>query len=160
MSRIEDEPPLDIISKIILIICAIVFIFGLYVWIDHLIVEKPPKVEYGIREDSYVRQTNIHHYPQFTILASLAHLYPKDMRDTLTCESTWRHYNSDGTILRGKAGEYGVAQFMWTTFEQYKKEAGRPELSIYVAEDQLWLMEWMFENDLKSHWTCYRNLYN
>ena len=162
---IEDDfdPPLhkDRLTLLVWIvtytICILLFLSAPRIWQEFKEIFEEP-INYEIREDSVVRQTNIHYYPQFTVLASLAHLYPKDMRDTLACESTWRHYNSDGTILRGKDGEYGVAQFMWATFEQYKYEAERPELSIYKYEDQLWLMKWMWERDLKYHWTCWRKL--
>jgi len=152
--RIEDEPPLDIIDYLTIFFIVLVFAFSIYLVVDKL---TPEKYEYQPREESVVRQTNIHYYPQFTVLASLAHLYPKDMRDTLTCESNWRHYNQYGGILRGKAGEYGLCQFMPETWKIYSKKSGLNG-SILSAQDQLDLMEWMWERDLKEHWTCYRNL--
>ena len=86
---------------------------------------------------------------------------PEDQRGTIRCESTWRHLNKDGTVLRGKAGEWGICQFKWDTFELFKRQSKKTDLSIYSADDQIELMTWAFEqgDDYKKHWTCWRDLY-
>ena len=155
--RIEDEPPLDIIDYLTIFFIVLVFAFSICLVVDKL---TPETYEYQPREESVVRQSNIHYYPQFTVLASLAHLYPKDMRDTLTCESNW---------IGGKWGDldlqypvYGIAQFQNRTFNWMKKEAGWDWMEWKNDEHQLQLMEWAFEQgeEYKRHWSCYRTLYN
>jgi len=153
MSRIEDEPPLDIIDYLTIFFIVLVFAFSIYLVVDKL---TPEKYEYQPREESVVRQTNIHYYPQFTVLASLAHLYPKDMRDTLTCESNW---------IGGKWGDldlqypvYGIAQFQNRTFNWMKKEAGWDWMEWKNDEHQLQLMEWAFEQGYQEHWSCWKVL--
>lgn len=68
------------------------------------------------------------------------------------CESNW---NNDA---RGKSGEIGLAQFMPSTWNKFCKMAGF-DGDIYSAEDQLWLVQWAFENSLQHHWTCWRRLF-
>ena len=151
---IEDDfdPPLhkDIIFWFVIFLIVAPFL----VWICTKVIT--PKLNYEIREESVVRQTNIHYYPQFTVLASLAHLYPKDMRDTLTCESNW---------IGGKWGDldlqypvYGVAQFQNRTFNWMKKEAGWDWMEWKNDEHQLQLMEWAFEQGYQEHWSCWKVL--
>lgn len=67
------------------------------------------------------------------------------------CESSGRH---DG--VWGKAGEYGIAQFKYKTFEWLKIKAGHPEYRWEDREDQLNLLRWALAHNLKSHWTCAR----
>ena len=77
--------------------------------------------------------------------------------EILMCESGGQHYNLDGTIKRGKAGEYGIAQFKWNTF-YWMSEQANFNGSIYSAEDQVELLVWALENNLGFHWSCARNL--
>ena len=73
--------------------------------------------------------------------------------EILMCESGGQHYNLDGTIKRGQAGEYGIAQFKWNTF-YWMSEQANFNGSIYSAADQIYLLKWGIANDLCHHWTC------
>jgi hypothetical protein len=74
--------------------------------------------------------------------------------ELLMCESSGQHYNKDGTIKRGKAGELGIAQFKIGTWEYFNKLRGT-NLDIYSEKDQLDMLRWCLENDLGNNWTCY-----
>ena len=76
------------------------------------------------------------------------------IKRSIDCESNFKQYKPDGTILRGQAGEYGIAQFKQTTFDQWKKYYGLSELDILKAEDQIRLMILMFGTNREFHWTC------
>lgn len=70
---------------------------------------------------------------------------------TIKCESDFSQ------SARGKAGEIGIAQFMpatWNYFSDLFGFAG----NINNADNQIELMAIAFKNNLKYHWTCYKNL--
>lgn len=72
-------------------------------------------------------------------------------------ESGCRHYDRAGKIIRGDGGRaLGIAQFHRATFENLKKLAGRPELSILDKDDQLWLFDWAIRNGHAHNWTVAR----
>lgn len=75
----------------------------------------------------------------------------KQMDEIIKCESRYRH---DG--VWGSGGCYGIAQFKHQTFNNFKREAGRPELEWKNKEDQIWLLGWALENNYGNHWTCYK----
>lgn len=58
---------------------------------------------------------------------------------------------------KGKA--YGVMQFWKGTFNSFKESANMPDLEYKNWQDQIDLSYWAFGNGLRSHWTCYRQLY-
>lgn len=69
----------------------------------------------------------------------------------LLCESNIRHEGVWGDGGRS----YGIAQFQQATFNDLKKEAGRPQLRWMDREDQLWLLDWALRNGYGEYWTCY-----
>ena len=144
----------DKIDWITYLIWTIFGIFIIFLIFNSFSKKIENKIEYRNYSDNCVVQPNISYYPDYKVYASLAYEYPKTMRDTIMCESNWQHYNKNGTILRGKAGEYGICQFMLKTWNIYSKKSGLNG-SIYSAEDQLELMKWMWDNNLMNHWTCY-----
>ena len=77
------------------------------------------------------------------------------MAKVVQCESGWNHYDKNGEVIRGKAGEYGIAQFMKSTWDWFNELRGT-NLNILNREHQLELMEWAFSEGLASHWTCYK----
>ena len=92
---------------------------------------------------------------KFVVLASFAG--KNDIllvSDILECESGVNHYNKDGTIKRGKAGEYGIAQFMPKTWAWLNKIRGT-NLDIYNEAHQLDLFVWAIKNGYQNHWTCW-----
>ena len=74
----------------------------------------------------------------------------------LNCESGNRHYGVWGD--NGKA--YGIAQFHERTFNQFKTEAGYPQLRWESLADQLWLFDWALKNKHSGSWTCASSLRN
>jgi len=75
---------------------------------------------------------------------------------TIQCESGWTHYYKNGKVIRGKAGEYGIAQFKVGTWNLFNQERGT-NLDIMSREDQLDMIMWAFNKGEKyrRHWTCY-----
>lgn len=72
-------------------------------------------------------------------------------------ESHREHWNQGGTIKRGKAGEFGVAQFMWNTFYGFAKQMGFYDADILNPTHQLLVMEWALDNGLQKHWTTLKS---
>jgi len=57
-------------------------------------------------------------------------------KETLWNESGWSMYNPDGSVIRGKDGEWGVAQFMPSTWERLT-ELRRQEKVEHILLDKL-----------------------
>ena len=78
----------------------------------------------------------------------------------LKCESNFNHYKKDGSILKGDAGEFGIAQFQrktWNWFNKLRAEQGLSKLyDILSPYAQLDMLEWAEKNNLLSHWTCFK----
>ncbi len=79
------------------------------------------------------------------------------VQDIIECESNGIHYNSNGTVKRGKAGEYGIAQFMPATWNLFNKIRGT-NLDITNEQDQLDMLFWALETNRGFNWTCWRKL--
>ncbi|MHA1400061.1 MAG: hypothetical protein ACTSQE_06915 [Candidatus Heimdallarchaeaceae archaeon] len=75
----------------------------------------------------------------------------------IRCESSGNHLDKNGNILRGKAGEYGICQFMPSTWKMFNL-IRETNLDIMIEDDQLDMMVWAFKNGYANHWTCYRQL--
>jgi len=156
----ESEPPLDKMTFTIWIIIAIWFALVIFAFSQGRSREEIKEFMSNNYLDTSVAQWQS---PVFTfrtygsLMGGEKYMtVSQEQRLTIQCESGWRHYDRYGQILRGKAGEFGIAQFMWDTFELFKEQSGKRDLSIYSSDDQIELMEWAWENDLKSHWTCWR----
>ena len=78
------------------------------------------------------------------------------MKDVIQCESGWTH-TINGNIIRGKAGEYGICQFMPSTWKMFNLIRGT-NLDIMDRDEQIDMMVWAFNNGYQNHWTCYRQL--
>lgn len=82
----------------------------------------------------------------------------KTSQDILHCESRYNHYNPDGSILRGKDGEWGMGQFMKKTFSWFNEIRGREQLRMLDRlnpYDQVEMLDWAEKNNLLDHWACY-----
>jgi hypothetical protein len=105
-------------------------------------------------------QDNINHASK---MAAKYHVSAVQLKATLKGESGFRMYNSNGKVLRGAAGEYGIGQFMpstWNWMEGMFRQSGGRDLSMYNTNDQIELMAWAFSKNLKSHWVAYKLVYN
>lgn len=72
----------------------------------------------------------------------------------ILCESGGRHEG-----VWGKAGEYGIAQFMRKSFYYMAEQAGLENPNWYNKNQQVQLLIWALEKGIaKKHWTCYKNL--
>lgn len=83
----------------------------------------------------------------------------KTVQSILKCESNFNHYKPDGSILRGDAGEYGMAQFKrktWNWFNSLRDKQDLPKLyDILDPYQQLEMLKWAEQNNLLDHWSCY-----
>ena len=77
----------------------------------------------------------------------------RDMSRVMLCESGFRQFRDNGELVRGKAGEIGIAQFKRSTFIWMSDLAGLNG-NIENPYDQIELMAWAFKNNYQSHWTC------
>ncbi len=73
-----------------------------------------------------------------------------EIKKVAWCESS---YNPQAVGDGGRAKN--IMQFHKPTFDQFSKEMGEP-LNYDSAYDQIKLADYMWEKDLKSHWTCAR----
>jgi hypothetical protein len=71
---------------------------------------------------------------------------------TIMCESSWRPFVYGDHNLA-----YSLAQFHKPTFEEFNKKRGS-NLDYYNPFDQIDLMIWAFENNLQTHWTCWKKI--
>lgn len=161
----EDPPLIDRITIIVSIVILGLLILSIFICVLREDKKNEDESQFYDTQLAQWESPRIHHQVLGSLMGdNLLNEYmsmPEDQRGTIRCESTWRHLNKDGTVLRGKAGEWGVCQFMWDTFELFKRQSKKTDLSIYSADDQIELMTWAFEqgDDYKKHWTCWRDLY-
>ena len=74
--------------------------------------------------------------------------------EIIMCES-----GGDNNAIGDHGLARGVAQFHLNTFNLFKEMSGMVNLSYYSAKDQRKLLLWALDNNLESHWTCYKKLY-
>lgn len=70
---------------------------------------------------------------------------------TVACESSGRPY-----VWGDDHTSFGIAQFQWQTFKEFRQRAGMPWLRWKSPEHQLILMRWMFDAGFADRWTCWR----
>jgi hypothetical protein len=92
----------------------------------------------------------------FSVLGDLTEepeprLIPEIISLVINCESGWNQK------ARGAAGEIGIAQFMPATWRKFNEIRGT-DLDIYSQADQMDMILWAYDNNLMSHWTCWRQL--
>lgn len=83
----------------------------------------------------------------------------KDIKGTLWCESTWRQYTKNGELLRGDAGEIGIAQVLpatWSDFNLKRQKEGLKQLNIGKVSDQLEMIKWAFDHGYQNLWMGYK----
>jgi len=100
--------------------------------------------------DCFTAQVNMPYYVRTYTLGTI-------IEQVIICESGGNHYDSNGEILRGKAGEWGLCQFKQKTWDMFNKERGT-NLDIESKEDQLDMINWAFEKGYQYHWTCAKGL--
>ena len=88
---------------------------------------------------------------------------PKEIQDTLKCESGFSHYDSKGAVLRGKDLEWGISQWKKESWKfmtnKRRNENIKPILlDILNPYDQLIMTKYAFEQGYQDWWTCYKNL--
>ena len=76
-------------------------------------------------------------------------------REIIHCESTYRHYDSQGNILLGQAKERGLCQFKSSTFYWYSSHYGWKDANIDDWKAQVRLLIIMLSEGKGSHWSCY-----
>lgn len=75
---------------------------------------------------------------------------------TIQCESNWNNVTIIDT--NGKFSR-GIGQFQDETWQLFSKQSG----IIGTSTDPVAtvkMMNWAFQNNLQTHWTCYRNYIN
>ena len=170
--RIEDEPHLDTIDYI-----AIAFVIGIILFSAYLAIGKCPKhynFDYQPKEESVVRQTNIHYYPQAHILASIRTDEPRSYLEEKIpfCESSGdpKICNKEFGCIGGM-GLWGFVSRTWnSTLDRMEKEgvympeecwekahlpmsAGRIE-AVFNAECNDIAGRWLLKTDGTRHWGC------
>jgi len=140
----EDIPPLISVLALLLLIMVGSTIFAMGM------PEKGNESEISVSQ-LFVSAPNIVYHPTPTSLGSI-------ISEVIECESGWTHQRN-GEIIRGTSGEYGIAQFMEQTWNEFNKERGT-ELDITNRAHQLDMVEWAFENNKQEHWSCYNKIYD
>jgi hypothetical protein len=79
------------------------------------------------------------------------------IQDIVSCESSGRQYDENGEIVKGKAGELGIAQFKPETWEYFNNLRGT-DLDIMSESDQLNMLRWGLETGRGNHWTCFSKI--
>ena len=73
-------------------------------------------------------------------------------RETLWNESGWSHYDTKGAVLRGKDGEWGVAQFMptsWKWLSQLRRSEDLSMLDKMSFEHQIIMFKYGWSKNVK-----------
>ena len=83
----------------------------------------------------------------------LIDVLPKEKRDTLWCESGWSHYDSNDSVLRGQAKEFGVSQFLKGTFNwlievRQREGVENAVLDILDFEDQIEMFNYGWDKNV------------
>lgn len=89
----------------------------------------------------------------------VADIERKDIRGTLWCESNWRQYKKDGTLVKGEAGEIGIAQILpntWSDFNLKRQKEGLKQLNIASTSNQLEMIQWAFDHGYQNLWMGYK----
>lgn len=79
-----------------------------------------------------------------------------EMYRVAKCESSLLH-EKNGVIVKGKAGEIGLFQYMPATFFWFSQMLGK-KLDINSKYDQSRLTAFAFSRGLQNHWSCYKML--
>lgn len=92
--------------------------------------------------------------PELTVPELIRQIDDLSIRNSLWCESSWRQFNKDGSLVKGQAGELGLGQFKQSTWDMFNKQRGT-DLDITKAKDQIDMVKWAWRNDYQEHWTCW-----
>ena len=95
-------------------------------------------------------------YPEYKILLNEISVRNPVIGCVIQHESGGRHYKDDGTILRGDAGEFGVAQYMYDTFYWFAEKMGWDDANIENPTHQLIITYWAFNHHEEYNWTTYK----
>ncbi len=124
---------------IISLIALLVVIWGIYRQETQNAPEAPILPSGAILQGNSLIAVSPIEFPHIQVLAS----------KIVECESGWEN---DAV---GKAGERGIAQFKQKTFEWMSELSGLK--GSWLNEDDQWnLLLWALENNLESHWTCFK----
>ena len=84
---------------------------------------------------------------------------PKSAQEVLQKESGYQHYKTDGSVIKGKANEFGIAQIKrrtWNWFNELRDKQGLPKLyDILDPFQQVKMIDWAWKNGLQKHWSTY-----
>lgn len=89
---------------------------------------------------------------------------PADLFQTLNCESQFQHYEyKSDAIMQGPSRDYGLGQFTrktWNWFNESRAQQGLKKLyEIFDPFEQIEMLSWAWNNNLKDHWICYQKLF-
>lgn len=108
-------------------------------------------------EEIVVSQPSTVNVPSAVVIRNIEdYIKEKNVRglyETAKCESNFRE-----TAVGDGGLAYGVMQFHEATFNWFKKLSGMTELEYRNSYDQVDLAVWAFQNNLNSHWSCWRKL--
>lgn len=80
------------------------------------------------------------------------------LKAILEDESDYNHYFPSGSVIKGSANEFGIAQFKrrtWNWFNQLRAEQELPKIyEILNPFNQVEMLKWAEENNLLEHWSC------
>lgn len=80
------------------------------------------------------------------------------LKAILKDESHFNHYLPDGSVIKGKANEFGLAQLQrrtWNWFNELRSKQELPKLyDIFDPFEQIKMLEWAEQNNLLDHWSC------
>lgn len=96
-------------------------------------------------------------YPDYHKLLNEMSVRNPTLGCVVNAESQCNNYNDDGTIKRGKAGEFGIAQFMAPTFYGWSKQMKFETADVTSPTDELIIMYWAFKNHLENNWTTLKD---
>lgn len=115
----------------------------------NLAMAPPPKIE-KISEWQILNEN--------TLIAPRIILYPTTNWRILELAEKIIQCESGGNNTKvGRQGEIGIAQFKIKTWNWMSDLAGF-QGNIYSGKDQRWLLLWALENNLGSHWACYKKI--
>lgn len=85
------------------------------------------------------------------------------LQNIIKCESNFHHYNSDGGVIKGDAGEYGLIQIKrktWNWFNDLRVKQGlEPLYDILDPYLEIEMLKWAEQNPpLLNHWSCYNKI--
>lgn len=87
----------------------------------------------------------------FMLNLALAHVDHPEVVDVMRCESGLQQWREDGTLVTGKDGEIGIAQFKPETWKWMNEKRGT-NLDILNPLSQVNMIDYAFGEGLQDNW--------